>query len=90
MCVRFFMVHINTVRRMLISALESDVMPHTRLKTTKPPPKQAYRPGFVLLQTDKVAPGVSYTMIPSTFDPGQVGPYFFKVAASAAFQVTKI
>ena len=44
----------------------------------------------MLLQTDKIVPGVSYTMIPSTYDPGQVGPYFFKVAASAAFQVMKI
>ena len=37
-----------------------------------------YRPGFVVLELSNL-PGGSYTISPSTFKPGQEGPYILKV-----------
>lgn len=37
-----------------------------------------YRPGFVVLELSNL-PGGSYTISPSTFTPGQEGPYILKV-----------
>lgn len=50
---------------------------------------KSYRPGFVILESDQVVAGATYTMIPSTFDVGMVGPYIFKVIANTRFEVTK-
>ena len=47
-----------------------------------------YRSGFVVLTVEAVA-GV-YDIIPSTFSPGQEGPFFLMVASSSSFKISKI
>jgi len=42
----------------------------------------SYRKGFVNLEV-KVEAGEVYTLIPSTFEPGLKGPFFFKVVSTA-------
>ena len=46
-----------------------------------------YRSGFVVLTVEAVA-GV-YDLVPSTFSPGQEGPFFLLVASSSSFKVTR-
>ena len=46
-----------------------------------------YRSGFVVLTFEAVA-GV-YDIIPSTFSPGQEGPYFLTLASNNSFKLTK-
>ena len=46
-----------------------------------------YRSGFVVLTVEAVA-GV-FDIIPSTFSPGQEGPFFLMVASNSSFKLTK-
>jgi len=47
-----------------------------------------YRWGFLAFELENILPG-KYKIIPSTFMPGQEGPFFLEVAASAAFNLMK-
>merc|ERR1719450_512708 len=46
-----------------------------------------YRSGFVVLTAEAVS-GV-YEIVPSTFSPGQEGPFFLSLASNSSFKVTK-
>ncbi len=48
-----------------------------------------YRPGFVVLQIDRVPSGV-YHIIPSTFKPGCESPFFLKVKSSCDFSMEPV
>ena len=48
-----------------------------------------YRHGFAVTNRAKVAPG-TYTMIVSTFNAGQVGPYSVRIASSVALEVQEL
>ena len=45
------------------------------------------RPGFVVTSLDIVAG--TYDILPSTFRPGQEGPFFLSVASTASFLLNK-
>jgi len=46
-----------------------------------------YRSGFVVLTVEAVAG--TYDIVPSTYSPGQEGPFFLLVASNSSFQLTK-
>lgn len=48
-----------------------------------------YRPGFVALELSEVQPGL-YNIIPSTYLPGQEGPFILTVKASSPITITRI
>lgn len=45
--------------------------------------------GFVYIEM-ALAPSADYTLVPSTFEPGQVGHFFLTVAANVDFQLTAL
>ena len=47
-----------------------------------------HRWGFLAFELKDVPPG-KYKVIPSTFNPGEEGPFFLEIAASAAFNLSK-
>lgn len=48
----------------------------------------SYRPGYCLIETEALELGKAYTIMPSTFKPGQVSKFWFKVTATQPFQVS--
>ena len=46
-----------------------------------------YRSGFVVLTVEAVAG--NYEVVPSTFSPGQEGPFFLTVASNSSFKLSK-
>ena len=46
-----------------------------------------YRSGFVVLTVEAVAG--TYEVVPSTFSPGQEGPFFLTVASNSSFKLSK-
>ncbi|KAG8197420.1 hypothetical protein JTE90_014905 [Oedothorax gibbosus] len=49
----------------------------------------SYRPGFSILEVQNVPTG-TYNIIPSTFSPGQKGPFFLTVQASCPIKVSRL
>ena len=47
-----------------------------------------YRSGFVILALEMVAG--TYDIVPTTFKPGQEGPFFLKVQASSSFKLNRM
>ncbi|GAB6032708.1 calpain 7, variant 2 [Chamberlinius hualienensis] len=48
-----------------------------------------FRSGFVILDMENIPNGI-YNVIPSTFNPGQEGPFFLTVKASCPFKINRI
>ena len=48
-----------------------------------------YRHGFAVTNRAKVAAG-TYTVVVSTFNPGQVGPFSVRISSSTALQVREV
>jgi len=48
-----------------------------------------YRSGFVIMELDGVPPGV-YQIVPSTYLPGQEGPFFLKVQSSHPIKLQRV
>ncbi|KAI0214801.1 Calpain-7 [Lamellibrachia satsuma] len=49
----------------------------------------AFRPGFCVLEVDSLSGG-SYNIQPSTFHPGQAGPFFLNVSCSSPLTLTQL
>ena len=49
----------------------------------------AYRSGFTVLELENV-PGGVYNITPSTFEPGQEGPYFITVQSSCPIKLSRL
>jgi len=49
----------------------------------------SYRSGFTMLKINEVPRG-TYNIIPSTFYPGQKGPYFLTVKSSCPIKLTRL
>ena len=47
-----------------------------------------YRPGLAVLETS-LPPG-NYSIVPSTFIPGEVAPFFFTVSCSHSFKINRV
>eukprot|EP00038_Savillea_parva_P018665 m.24906 g.24906 ORF g.24906 m.24906 type:complete len:810 (-) comp4195_c0_seq2:47-2476(-) len=49
-----------------------------------------YRPGYCLIETEALELGKTYTVMPSTYKPGQRSKFWIKVTATEPFKVTPV
>ncbi|GAB1598086.1 calpain-7-like [Argonauta hians] len=48
-----------------------------------------YRPGYCVLQLDKISGGI-YNIMPCTFLPGKEGPFIMEISSSTAISISKL